>query len=140
MKISGKLTIRSLLVAGMLFSTAAMADVYLKGAEIAKLIVGNTIEGKYEACSSGGKDFQEHYTSDGKIRGQERPCAQEGQWQHYQGFWKVKDDKFCVNLGSGRIGGCFDYVANPDGTVTRLMEGGKSSIVFQIIDGNPDHL
>ncbi|MDE1174298.1 MAG: hypothetical protein PW790_11610 [Parvibaculaceae bacterium] len=112
----------------------------MKGADIAKLVIGNTIEGKYQACSAGGMDFQEHYTVDGKIRGQERPCAQAGQWQHYQGFWKIENEKFCVNLGSERTGGCFDYVANPDGTVTRLMGGGKSSVVFQIVDGNPDHL
>lgn len=134
---------KSLLVAGVavagLFAGAAFADVYMKGEDVAKLIVGKTIEGQYRECGVGRQDFREYYDENGKIRGAERPCAQAGSWKRYGGAWEVRDGKFCINLGSDRPSGCFDYQVDKDGTLRRF-DSKAGDVNFKIFDGNPDHL
>lgn len=136
------MTVKAVIVAGVaaacLFAGAAFADVFMKGEDVAKLIVGKTIEGQFMGCSVGGMDFAEYYTKSGNIRGHERPCGQAGSWKRYGGTWKVKDGKFCVNLGSERSSGCFDYQVDKDGNLRRESE--KGTVSFKIYDGNPDHL
>ena len=63
-----------------------------------------------------------------------------GSWSTYGGSWEVKDDKFCVNLGSGRPSGCFDYQVDKDGTLRRVGEKGVTDLTFKIYEGNPNHL
>ncbi len=123
-----------------LFAGAALADVYMKGEDVAKLVAGKTIEGQYRDCSAGRNDFNEFYTEDGKIHGRERPCNQAGSWKKYGGVWAIKGGKFCVTLGSGRPSGCFDYQVDKDGTLRRLNVPGVTDTNFKIYDGNPDHL
>jgi hypothetical protein len=125
---------------GCLFAGAAFADVFMKGEDVAKLIVGKTIEGQYRECGAGRNDFAEFYTEDGKIRGRERACSQVGSWSKYGGTWAITDGKFCVTLGSDRPSGCFDYQVDKDGTLRRFNEQGVSDVTFKIYDGNPDHL
>jgi hypothetical protein len=140
--------IKSLLVAGVavagLVAGAAFADAYMKGEDVAKLIVGNTIEGQFFKCEAGAgagrQDFAEFYDPNGRIRGHERPCSQAGSWSRYGGSWEVKNGKFCVNLGSGRSNGCFDYQVDKDGTLRRFNDNGATDLTFKIYDGNPDHL
>jgi hypothetical protein len=136
------MTVKAAIVAGIagacMFAGAAYADVYLKGEDVAKLIVGKTIEGQFTGCAVGRTDFAEFYTKDGKIKGRERPCAQAGSWKRYGGVWRVKDGKFCVTLGSERSSGCFDYQVDKDGNLRRDSE--KGTVSFKIYDGNPDHL
>ncbi len=129
------------LAATVAFASApAMADVYMPGHEVAGVVVGNTIEGQYRECGAARNDFREHYTADGKINGEERPCNQTGDWATYGGAWTVEDGKFCVNLGSERSNGCFDYEAGEDGTLTRVGEPGVGNTNFKIYDGNPNNL
>lgn len=134
----------SLLIAGAaiaaLVSGPASADVFLKGSEVAALVVGKTIEGQYRECTLGRQDFAEYYHEDGTIRGKERPCNQVGSWKKYGGAWEIKDDKFCVTLGSGRPSGCFNYQVDEKGTLRRVDEKGVTETTFKIYDGNPDHL
>lgn len=136
--------VRSLIVTGVamagLVAGSAFADVYMKGEDVAKLVVGKTIEGQYRECGASRNDFAEYYAEDGSIRGHERPCNQAGSWTRYGGTWSVKDGKFCVALGSGRSSGCFDYQVDKDGTLRRLNEKGVTDLTFKIYDGNPDHL
>ena len=135
---------KSLIVAGVLLAGtvagSAFADVYMKGEDVAKLIVGKTIEGQYRECGAGRNDFQEYYSEDGEIRGHERPCNIQGSWSKYGGAWTVKGGKFCVRLGSGRPSGCFDYQIDKDGTLRRFNSAGVTDLTFKIYDGNPDHL
>ena len=137
------MNMKSLLVAGVavagLIAGSAFADVYMKGEDVAKLIVGKTIEGQYLACGAGRNDFREYYDANGAIRGGERPCQQAGKWKHYTGKWDVKDGKFCVYLGSDRTSGCFDYQVDEKGTLRRFDAKG-GDVNFKIFDGNPDHL
>ncbi|ABS62036.1 hypothetical protein Plav_0413 [Parvibaculum lavamentivorans DS-1] len=138
------MTVKSLLIAGItmvsLIAGAAFADVYLTGEEVAKLVVGKTIEGQYRECGVGRNDFREFYEESGRIRGAERACNVAGSWSKYQGQWEVKDGKFCVRLGSDRPSGCFDYKVDKDGVLTRYDEKGVAHVNFTIYDGNPDHL
>jgi len=72
----------------------AMADVYMPGHEVAAVVVGNTIEGQYRECGAARNDFREHYTADGKTKGEERPCNKAGQggnlWRRMDGRgWQV---------------------------------------------------
>lgn len=121
----------------MVFSPA-LADVYLSGQEVANQVVGNTIEGQHRECGAARHDFKEYYTADGKISGKERACNQAGSWSFYGGTWSVKDGKFCVNLGSGRTSGCYNYKGGPDGTLTRVDEPGVGNSHFKIYDGKID--
>ena len=123
-----------------LWASVASAEVFMTGEEVAKEIVGNTIEGKYRECGADKNDFQEYYDPDGSIRGRERPCRVSGTWSRYQGTWEVKDGKFCVTLGSGRPSGCFDYNVDKDGVLTRYNAVGVTNLQFNVYDGNPDHL
>jgi len=135
-------TLLTAAVTAALFSIAspAMADVYMPGHEVAAVVVGNTIEGQYRECGAARNDFREHYTTDGKILGEERPCNQVGNWAKYGGAWTVEEGKFCVNLGSDRSSGCFDYEADADGNLTRVGEPGVGNTNFKIYDGNPNNL
>jgi hypothetical protein len=119
---------------------SAFAQVYMTGEEVAKVVVGNTIEGRYRECGVGRNDFREYYDQEGLIHGAERACRMAGNWSKYSGHWEVKDGKFCVLLGSGRDGGCFDYTIDSKGTLYRYDEKGVSDVEFQIYDGNPNHL
>ncbi|MGK2740840.1 hypothetical protein ACSHT0_08080 [Tepidicaulis sp. LMO-SS28] len=120
---------------------SAVADVYLTGEEVAKIVAGNTIQGQYRECAAARKDFVEFYAEDGTIRGKERACNQAGTWTRYQGTWEVKDGKFCVQLGhSDRSDGCFDYEADEESTLRRVNEPGIGNTNFQIFDGNPENL
>jgi len=123
-----------------LASTPVMADVYMPGHEVAAVVVGNTIEGQYRECGAARNDFREHYTADGKVLGEERPCNVAGDWTRYGGAWTVENGKFCLNLGSGRSSGCFDYEAGADGNITRVGEPGVGNTNFKIYDGNPNNL
>ncbi|HBM87402.1 MAG TPA: hypothetical protein DD437_02545, partial [Rhodobiaceae bacterium] len=87
---------KNLLVAALaatfaMTSVPAMADVFMPGHEVAAVVVGNTIEGQYRECGAARNDFREHYTADGKIKGEERPCNQAGDWATYGGAWTVED-------------------------------------------------
>lgn len=134
----------SFLIAGVaaagLFLGAALADVYMTGEEVAKVVVGKTIEGQYRECGVGRNDFREFYDEDGAIRGEERACRMAGNWSKYHGQWEVKDGKFCVLLGSDRPSGCFDYNVDKDGVLMRYDAKGVSDVKFTIYDGNPNHL
>ncbi len=143
--------VRSLIVAGValagLVAGPAFADVYMKGDDVAKLVVGKTVEGQYREIEgeyrqygTNRNDFAEYYAEDGTIRGHERPYNQAGTWTRYGGTWAVKDGKFCIALASGRSSGCFDYQVDKDGTLRRLNEKGVTDLTFKIYDGNPDHL
>jgi len=123
-----------------LWASVASAEVFMTGEEVAKEVVGNTIEGRYRECGADRNDFQEYYDPDGMIRGRERPCRMTGSWTRYQGTWEVKDGKFCVTLGSGRTSGCFDYNVDKNGVLTRYNEVGVTDLQFNIYDGNPNHL
>ncbi len=123
-----------------LCASTAFADVFMTGKDVAALIVGNTIEGQYRECGVGRKDFAEFYATDGKIRGHERECRMAGSWTTYGGSWEIKDSKFCIQLGSGRPSGCFDYKVDKDGTLRRFDEKGVTDLTFKIYDGNPNHL
>ncbi|MAB14023.1 hypothetical protein [Parvibaculum sp.] len=123
-----------------MWAGAASADVFMTGKQVAKEIVGNTIEGQYRECAADRNDFQEYYDPDGTIRGRERPCRMSGSWSRYGGSWEVKDGKFCVTLGSGRSSGCFDYNIGKDGMLTRYNAVGVTDLKFKVYDGNPDHL
>lgn len=138
MKISS--LIAAIATVGTLLVGAAFADVFMKGEDVAKLVVGKTIEGQYRECGAGRNDFAEFYADDGAIRGHERACNQTGNWTRYGGAWAVKDGKFCVTLGSGRPSGCFDYQVDKDGTLRRLNAQGVTDLTFKIYDGNPEHL
>lgn len=127
-------------VASVALALPAFADVYLPGHQVAGTVIGNTIEGQYRECGGARNDFKEYYDPNGQIRGHERPCNQAGSWSTYQGAWEVKDGKFCVNLGSGRSNGCFDYQAQEDGTLTRANEPGVGNTNFKVYDGNPEGL
>ena len=120
--------------------STAFADVFMTGKDVAALIVGKTIEGQYRECAVGRKDFAEYYAEDGTIRGHERECRMAGSWTIYGGTWAIKNDKFCVTLGSGRSSGCFDYQVDKDGTLRRVGEKGVTDLTFKIYDGNPNHL
>lgn len=113
----------------------AQAGVFLTGEEVASQVVGNTIEGQYRECGAARHDFKEFYSEDGKISGKERACNQSGSWTSYGGTWAVKDGKFCVNLGSGRTSGCYNYEGGPDSTLTRVDEPGVGNTHFKIYDG-----
>lgn len=138
------MTAKSLILAGVamagLFAGAAFADVYMKGEDVAKLIVGKTIEGQYRECGAGRNDFQEYYEKNGTIRGRERPCNIQGSWTKYGGTWAVKEGKFCITLGPNRPNGCYDYQIDKSGTLRRVNEAGVTDLTFKIYDGNPDHL
>ncbi|MBG53402.1 MAG: hypothetical protein CML99_13445 [Rhodobiaceae bacterium] len=121
-------------------TVTAQADVFLPGHEVAQIVVGNTIEGQYRECGAARNDFVEYYAPDGKISGKERACNQAGDWTNYGGAWRVEDGKFCVNLGSERSNGCFDYEAAEDSTLTRVGEPGVGNTKFKIYDGNPEGL
>ena len=123
-----------------LLAAPAMADVYLPGHEVAGIIVGNTIEGQYRECGAARKDFHEYYGADGKISGKERDCNMAGDWSNYGGAWTIEGGKFCVNLGSKRSSGCFDYEADEDGTLRRVNEPGVGNTNFKVYDGNPEGL
>ena len=123
-----------------LWASVASAEVFMTGEEVAKEVVGNTIEGRYRECGADRNDFQEYYDPDGMIRGRERPCRMTGSWTRYQGTWEVKDGKFCVTLGSGRTSGCFDYNVDKNGVLTRYNEVGVTDVQFNVYDGNPNHL
>lgn len=128
------------IAATCLFVGFAAADVFMKGEDVAKIIVGNTVEGKYRDCSTAGsRDFMEFYTKDGKIRGEERNCNQAGNWKRYNGSWAIKDGKFCVAVGSGRPSGCFDYQVDKDSHLHRIGPSG-ANVDFTIYDGNMKHL
>lgn len=136
---SAALFLVGLLFAGVLAGTAN-AQVYMTGEEVAKLVTGNTIEGRYRECGVGRNDFREYYDAEGRIRGEERACRMAGNWTKYTGEWEVKDGKFCVSLGSGRQSGCFDYNVDSDGKLHRYNDEGPAEVEFQIYDGNPNHL
>lgn len=138
MKLKSVVTV-AIAIASLCVSTA-FADVFMTGKDVATLIVGKTIEGQYRECTIGRKDFAEFYAKDGVIRGHERECRMAGNWTNYRGSWEVKDDKFCVNLGSDRPSGCFNYQADEDGTLRRVDEKGVTDLSFKIYDGNPNHL
>lgn len=121
----------------LLMSTAAQAEVFLPGHEVAQIVVGNTIEGQYRECGAARNDFVEYYAPDGKIEGKERPCNQAGDWTRYFGEWSVESGKFCVALGSDRTNGCFDYEADEEGTLTRVGEPGVGNTNFKVYDGKP---
>lgn len=122
------------------FLGAALADVYMTGEEVAKVVVGKTIEGQYRECGAGRNDFREFYDEGGAIRGEERACRMAGSWSKYQGQWEVKDGKFCVLLGSERPSGCFDYNVDKDGALMRYDAEGVADVKFTIYDGNPNYL
>ena len=130
------------IASGLTLATAfsAQAEVFLPGHEVAQHIVGNTIEGQYRSCGAPRQDFKEFYAPDGRIVGKERACNQTGDWSSYGGFWSVKDGKFCVNLGSDRTNGCFDYEGGADGTIKRVNEPGVGNTNFKIYEGNPEKL
>jgi len=119
----------------LLLAARAYAEVYMPGHEVAEVVVGNTIEGQYRECGAARNDFVEYYEPDGKISGKERACNQVGDWINYGGAWTVEGGKFCVNLGSGRTAGCFDYEADAEGTLTRLGEHGVGNTNFKVYDG-----
>lgn len=134
----------SLFVTGFLLATIlpgiASAEVFMTGEEVAKVVAGNTIEGRYRECGVGRNDFREYYDTEGRIHGAERACRMAGNWSKYTGEWEVKDGKFCVLLGSDRDSGCFDYKIDSDGKLHRYNDEGAAEVEFQIFDGNPNNL
>jgi len=124
----------------LLLAVPAQAEVYMPGHEVAEVVIGNTIEGQYRECGAARNDFVEYYAPDGKISGKERACNQVGDWTNYGGAWTVEGGKFCVNLGSGRTAGCFDYEADAEGTLTRIGEPGVGNTNFKVYDGNSEGL
>lgn len=128
-------TLLAMAASACMMVSAAQAGVFLTGAEVAKHVVGNTIEGQYRECGAARHDFKEFYSEDGKISGKERACNHMGSWTSYGGTWAVKDGKFCVNLGSGRTSGCYDYEGGPDSTLTRVDEPGVGNTHFKIYEG-----
>lgn len=134
----------SLFVTGFLLATIlpgiASAEVFMTGEEVAKVVAGNTIEGRYRECGVGRNDFREYYDTEGRIHGAERACRMAGNWSKYTGEWEVKDGKFCVLPGSDRDSGCFDYKIDSDGKLHRYNDEGAAEVEFQIFDGNPNNL
>ena len=72
----------------------------LTGEDIAKVLVGNTIQMNFRDSQSDFRTqtFHEYYDPDGSIYGMVNYREQAGNLKHFVGSWQVKDGKFCQQL------------------------------------------
>lgn len=72
----------------------------LTGEDIAKVLVGNTIQMNFRDSQSDFRTqtFHEYYDPDGSIYGMVNYREQAGNLKHFVGSWQVKDGKFCTSV------------------------------------------
>tara|TARA_R110001592_G_scaffold177076_2_gene417310 strand:- start:121944 stop:122363 length:420 start_codon:yes stop_codon:yes gene_type:complete len=102
------------------------AEEILTGDDIAKALVGNTLQMVFRDADVNFRtqQFHEYYALDGRIEGMQRIREQSGSFKHYIGSWKIKDGKFCTSV-YGRNYSC--------DTLKRINED-----TFQIVGENGD--
>ncbi|WP_100638370.1 hypothetical protein [Marinobacter salexigens] len=104
-------------------SSAVLSQEILDGEQIAKLLVGNTLQADYQEGGECRRTFYEYFSEDGKIYGQEKRAQQASGYTRYLGTWEVKDGEFCTNVGYGHRGGCSVFEKVGDAAYMRQFDG-----------------
>ena len=91
----------------------AQEDRALSGAEISRMISGNTVEGNMAA----GGPYREFYLPDGTLRG-----------SNYDGRWNVVGDTLCFSYDATAPAQCWSARINRSNEISWIRDG--------IVDGN----
>ncbi len=105
-----------------LAATQIQAGEVLHGDEVARLLVGNTVEASFHNAGESGRHvFFEYYDKDGKIYGREGKFEHAGRYTHYIGKWKVQGDKLCASV-YGRPYSCSSFEKVRDNAYKRISD------------------
>ncbi len=136
-KSSNKTAVVALLaIAGLAVMTpASAAD--MTGAEITKLVSGNTVYIAFEAgnAATGAGDGMIHYTADGKV------SSKFPNGQAWKGVYVIKDNTSCITWEGRPPNPCTRYDKQGE-TVTLIntADGKPRGKVTKTVAGNPEKL